>query len=343
MKKDLRANLRRILAALSPAQIKEKSLAAANLLFQQPEWKKAEILMLFLSLPTEIDTTPLALRAWQERKRVLAPKISWDQRRLLPIQIDSLTDGMTNSPLGIREPADGVPIPVADIDLVIVPGLGFDPLGNRLGRGRGFFDRFLAHKDFRGVACALAFEEQFVDRIPAGLDPDDEPAGVERAERDRQALSFGADEALGRQERVVVVRRRGGHRVQAHLLLGPTEGQPLGAGGHQEARDALRAFAGAREQGVEIGEPTVRDPGLRTGESPRTAPPACRGTGKNPWRAGVPASRRQWPQRHARDCFPPCRRFRRTGPSGRGSVPGSIRPSPSCRSSPRDRPSPPGG
>lgn len=187
MKKDLRANLRRILAALSPTEIKEKSLAAANLLFQQPEWKKAEILMLFLSLPTEIDTTPVALRAWQERKRVLAPKISWDQRRLLPIQIDSLTDGMTNSPLGIREPADGVPIPVADIDLVIVPGLGFDPLGNRLGRGRGFFDRFLAHKDFRGVACALAFEEQFVDRIPAG--PHDIP--VDMLVTDKHVRRFG--------------------------------------------------------------------------------------------------------------------------------------------------------
>jgi 5-formyltetrahydrofolate cyclo-ligase len=187
VKKELRANLRRILADLAPADIKEKSSAAAALLFHQPEWKKAEILMLFLSLPNEIDTTPIALRAWQERKRVLAPKISWEQRRLLPIQIDSLADDVMNSPLGIREPANGVPIPVADIDLVIVPGLGFDPLGNRLGRGRGFFDRFLAHKDFRGIACALCFEEQFVDQVPAG--PHDIP--VDMLVTDKHVRRFG--------------------------------------------------------------------------------------------------------------------------------------------------------
>ena len=52
--------------------------------------------------------------------------------------------------------------------MVIVPGLGFDKDGNRLGRGRGFYDRFLAHPEFKGVACGLAFEEQFVSEIPVG-------------------------------------------------------------------------------------------------------------------------------------------------------------------------------
>lgn len=187
MKKDLRASLRSILARLTPEEIRERSAAAANLLFAQPEFKRAEILMLFLSLPNEIDTTPIALRSWQERKRVLAPKVSWEQRRMLPIEIRSLSDGVTSSPLGIREPADGVPIPVADIDLVIVPGLGFDPFGNRLGRGRGFFDRFLAHKDFRGVSCALAFEEQLVPQVPAG--PHDIP--VDMLVTDKHVRRFG--------------------------------------------------------------------------------------------------------------------------------------------------------
>ncbi len=187
MKKELRARLRTWLGSLTPAEVKDRSAAAAGLLFQQPEYKKAEILMIFLSVPGEIDTTPVTLRAWQDRKRVLAPKVSWEQRRMLPIEIRSLDDGVAHSPMGIREPVHGVPIPVADIDLVIVPGLGFDPLGNRLGRGRGFFDRFLSHKDFRGVACALAFEEQFVENIPAG--PHDIP--VDMLVTDRQVRRFG--------------------------------------------------------------------------------------------------------------------------------------------------------
>ena len=68
--------------------------------------------------------------------------------------------------MGIREPVAGVPFPISLIDLVIVPGLGFDEDGNRLGRGRGFFDRFLAHPEFQGVACGMALEEQMTPGIP---------------------------------------------------------------------------------------------------------------------------------------------------------------------------------
>ena len=168
MKRDLRQKLREILAAIPEEEIRERSIRACYLLCDQPEFKKAEIMMTFLSLAHEIDTSPLVLRAWMERTRVLAPKVSWEQRRMLPIEVTSLTQDIRDTPMGIREPAGGTPIPVANIDLVIVPALGFDALGNRLGRGRGFYDRFLSHRDFRGVACGLAFEEQFVDSVPVG-------------------------------------------------------------------------------------------------------------------------------------------------------------------------------
>ena len=124
--------------------------------------------MVFLSLPSEIDTTPLVLRAWQDRKRVLAPKVSWNQRRMLPVEIRSLTDDLMVSTMGIREPATGLPFPISLIDLVMVSGLAFDEYGNRVGRGRGFFDRFLAHPEFDGVACGLAFQAQRTATVPVG-------------------------------------------------------------------------------------------------------------------------------------------------------------------------------
>ena len=167
MKKELRQKLRRIVATIPPEEIRDRSARAGHLLTQQPEYRKAEIVMVFLSLPREIDTAPVVLQAWHDRKRVLAPKISWEQRRMLPTEISSLTTGVRESSLGIREPVEGIPIPVGLIDLVIVPGLGFDELGNRLGRGRGFYDRFLSHPDFRGTACGLAFEEQLVHSVPS--------------------------------------------------------------------------------------------------------------------------------------------------------------------------------
>ena len=167
-KNELRQRLRKTLADIPSEQIETRSLRAAHRLFEQREYIKAEVVMVFLSLPTEIDTSPVVLRAWQDRKRVLAPKVSWSQRRMMPVEIRSLADDLAVSQMGIREPVSGIPFPISMIDLVIVPGLGFDEYGHRLGRGRGFYDRFLAHPEFDGVACAMAFEEQLTPTVPVG-------------------------------------------------------------------------------------------------------------------------------------------------------------------------------
>lgn len=166
MKKALRDQLREALSCVPPAQLHERSHRACALLADTPEYRQAEIMMIFLSLPTEIDTTPLVLRAWRDSKRVLVPRVSFKQRRIIPIEIDSLSDDLLESPLGIREPAQGIPFPLENIDLVIVPGLGFDHVGNRIGRGRGFYDRFLAHEGWEGISCGFAFESQVVDQVP---------------------------------------------------------------------------------------------------------------------------------------------------------------------------------
>lgn len=168
VKKELRQQLRNEVGEISAEKIVEKSHQACALLFDQPEFKKAETVMVFLSLPGEIDTSPIVLRCWQDRKRVLAPKVSWNQRRMLPVEIRSLTDDLMVTGMGIREPISGIPFPISLLDMVIVPGMGFDGKGNRLGRGRGFYDRFLAHPEFKGIACGLAFEQQVLDEIPTG-------------------------------------------------------------------------------------------------------------------------------------------------------------------------------
>jgi 5-formyltetrahydrofolate cyclo-ligase len=168
----VRRQLREKLAGLTPAQRHAKSIAACSLLSATSDFDAARVVMLYLSTPEEVDTAPLALRCWQSGKQVVVPKVSWDQRRMLPVEISSLQTGLTNSSgLGIREPIAGKPIPVDLIDLVVVPGLGFDANGYRIGRGMGFYDRFLAQADFVGRSCGLGFEEQLVDHLPV-LDHD---------------------------------------------------------------------------------------------------------------------------------------------------------------------------
>lgn len=166
-KRELRQELRRRLAAIPPQELLARSARACANLIALPEYRQAEIVMIFLSTPREVDTTQIALDCWSNLKRVLAPKVSWEQRRMLPIEIKSLTSDVQAGLMGIREPVEGLPIPVADIDFVVVPGLAFDEQGNRLGRGRGFYDRFLSHPDFRAVSCALALEEQVVEHVPS--------------------------------------------------------------------------------------------------------------------------------------------------------------------------------
>lgn len=166
-KSDIRRQLRERLVAMTDAQRAAKSVAACSLICASPEFQSAMTIMLYLSTSLEIDTTSLALRAWQQGKTVVVPKVSWDAKRMLPVEITSLSnDQLTLTGRGIREPIAGNPVPNGFIDLVIVPGMGFTTDGHRIGRGMGFYDRFLAQRDFVGVSCGLAFEEQILPFIP---------------------------------------------------------------------------------------------------------------------------------------------------------------------------------
>jgi 5-formyltetrahydrofolate cyclo-ligase len=170
-KSAIRRQLREKVAALTEEQRHAKSLTATAFLTSSPEFAAARIVMLYLTADHEMDTAPLALKCWQSGKTVVVPKVSWDQRRMLPVEISSLQTHMTTSGPGVREPVSGQPMPVNMIDLVIVPGIGFSNSGHRIGRGMGFYDRFLALPEFIGVSCGLGFEEQVVPELPV-LDHD---------------------------------------------------------------------------------------------------------------------------------------------------------------------------
>lgn len=159
--------MRKTLVAIPVIEAARRSAETCRLLCDTAEYRRSEVIMLFLSMASEIDTAPLAMRAWTDGKRVLAPQVSWEQHRLAPVEIRSLGSAdISIGQMGVREPINGIPTPIQEVDLVVVPGLAFDRAGNRLGRGRGFYDRFLSRPDFRGVSCALAFHEQLVPDLP---------------------------------------------------------------------------------------------------------------------------------------------------------------------------------
>ena len=142
-----------------------KSLTVCEALLATEEFRSARVIMLYAPIPMEVDAEPIARAAWQAGRSVLVPKVQWQQRRMVAVAIGSMDD-LVPGRFGIREPAGDEAWPADKIDFIIVPALAYDRRGNRLGRGGGFYDRFLAEAGCNAVTCGLAFDEQLVDQVP---------------------------------------------------------------------------------------------------------------------------------------------------------------------------------
>jgi 5-formyltetrahydrofolate cyclo-ligase len=165
-KEQLRNELQKRLFEMSVEQRSRKSRKACQNLVSTPQFQNASAIMLYLSLPHEVDTSEAILYAWQHGKIVAVPKISWEQRRMIAVQINSLETDFATSASGLRNPVTGAPMPFKEIDLVVTPAIGFDRAGNRLGRGNAYYDRFFANDEFKASKCGFAFAEQIVESIP---------------------------------------------------------------------------------------------------------------------------------------------------------------------------------
>jgi len=188
-KAKLRRELQNCLLSIKSEQRSEKSRKACQNLVSIPQFQSASTVMMYLSLPHEADTSEAILHAWQLGKVVAVPKISWQQRHMIPVRISSLKTGFSTEVAGLRNPVTGVPAPIEEIDLVVAPALGFDRKGNRLGRGASFYDRFFSNKQLKAARCGFAFSEQVVDSVPV-VDRD-EP--VDFLVTDKEILYFNSD------------------------------------------------------------------------------------------------------------------------------------------------------
>lgn len=197
MKKHLRVEMKKTLAAMPPQEVNSRSYAACKLLVSLPEFRDAEAVMLYLPIPREVDPSEAALHAWQQQKTVLVPRVDWQHRHMLAVQIRSMDDVVMDGQHAVPQPPTGPVWPVEDIDLIIVPALAYDRKGARLGRGGGFYDRFLAEPGMRATACGLGFSEQVVDCLPT--DKNDRP--VEILVTDEEVLRFSSDASTARPDR----------------------------------------------------------------------------------------------------------------------------------------------
>ncbi|MEI6197067.1 MAG: 5-formyltetrahydrofolate cyclo-ligase, partial [Verrucomicrobiota bacterium] len=93
------------------------------------------------------------------------PFFDTEKKSYVAKQIKQLATDIVIGKFGVREPAAGcAEIPLERFDLVLVPGMAFDMVGNRLGRGRGFYDRLL--QSASGVKCGVCYDLQLLEKIP---------------------------------------------------------------------------------------------------------------------------------------------------------------------------------
>jgi 5-formyltetrahydrofolate cyclo-ligase len=147
-KEKLREEMKRRLKEAKREGFKRQGAASAALLRASPIWPCYATILLFLSMDYEIDTRPLLEAALIDGKKVFAPKVSG--QTLIFYNVTSAEGPWEKGAFGIREPVSS-PAAFGDIPaLIVVPGLAFDQSGNRLGKGGGYYDRFLGELDAEG-------------------------------------------------------------------------------------------------------------------------------------------------------------------------------------------------
>ena len=161
-KSALRRTIRSRLAALSVGERATKSEAIAAALLAREDVIRARTIALFLSLGDEPQTRWL-IDALAATHRIVLPRVTGKAMEFVVYVPGSLRRGA----FGIEEPAGGEVVEPADIDAMVVPGVAFTADGARLGRGRGYYDRYLASEGFRALCIGVCFAEQMVDALPA--------------------------------------------------------------------------------------------------------------------------------------------------------------------------------
>lgn len=165
-KRELRERLVARRASLTAEERHRRSLDAADTLMSSPVWRSGGGVAIFHSMADEIETSPLLQALWQARRPVALPVAPPLGNPLMFRWVTQHTP-LFRSRYGALEPdSRAEPADLSTLDLLVVPGLGFDSRGARLGYGGGYYDRTLAATRGTASVVMLSFACQQVDQVP---------------------------------------------------------------------------------------------------------------------------------------------------------------------------------
>lgn len=159
-KKELRQEIRSRKKAHTAEELQRQSERILQQLAANKHFQAAQKVMLYASLPDEVQTLSF-LETWRHQKTVILPTVVGDD--IIPVELAEnveFAEGDFHIPEPQNHPYSG------DFDLIVVPGMAFDKAGHRLGRGKGYYDRFLSQHP-QVYTIGLCFDFQLLPEVPS--------------------------------------------------------------------------------------------------------------------------------------------------------------------------------
>jgi len=168
MKHKIRHEIKAKIKTQSELEKSRKSGIIKDRLFELEEFKRAKVVMFYVSLKDEVSTLSMIDDAAKTGKKICVPVILKEEKRLIAGEIKDRVKDLERQHFGIFQPMAGhvSEVPLENIDLVVVPGVAFDKNNMRLGRGHGYYDRFLSSLSDHTKTIGLAFDFQVVEHLP---------------------------------------------------------------------------------------------------------------------------------------------------------------------------------
>lgn len=160
-KQEIRKKYKSLRNEMSSQEVKEKSNQICQNFISSNLFQQAERIMAYAPLGNEVDIRPVMEEGWRQEKRIAFPKVFGDTMRYFEVSsFSQLKEGTFH----VMEPVETNPVDWKNA-LVLVPGVAFDRQGNRMGYGKGYYDRFFEGKT-DCVKVGVAYELQVADQLP---------------------------------------------------------------------------------------------------------------------------------------------------------------------------------
>ena len=168
-KEEIRRNIFKKRLSLSSREIKDKSHQIFLNLVKTTEFLNFQNIMFYVATRSEVQTEEMIKASIKMGKKIFIPVILTNCIDLTPSRLIDFDRELEKGKKGILEPKKEYQrlFPPKNIDLIILPGIAFDPFGNRIGRGLGYYDNFLKKVSPSTKLTALAFEMQIMKKLPS--------------------------------------------------------------------------------------------------------------------------------------------------------------------------------